>query len=395
MVNPQTLQVKYRPHTYDTVVGQEHITTILRGLRINGGYTFSNSIIFYGTAGGGKTTISRIYAQSVNCQNPNNGEACGVCESCVAFAKGVYPDFIEIDGASYGKVEDARQLIQMFNQYTIVKNGFRIILVDECHRLSKQAWDIFLKPLEEGNTNTIFLFATTEFDKIPSAIVSRSIVCGVRSASSQQIRDQLVRICKAENIAYNDESLDKISYVFRGKMRDAIKTLDMYVKSQGNALTINIENVEERILRVIQLSLFNKVDEAYTILDETFIDSSFSSVLNSVLATIMLYPNISNLSTMISDEHLLNFSKLIGRDVIKRVCRDFAELKPRNSQDFKLFCAIIADYGIKIMDREVSTQKTATQSRRRQFASNDGGSAVVRNTSTEVSVKLPSGWTIK
>ena len=370
----QILQVKYRPTDYESVVGQEHITNLLRGLRNNGGYKFSNSLIFYGSAGSGKTTSARIYAKSINCLAPVNGEACNKCENCVEFNKGSYPDFLEIDGASYGKVEDARKLIEIFNQYTINPNGYRIILIDECHRLSKQAWDIFLKPLEEGQTKTIFLFATTEFDKIPPAIISRSIVCQIKPANSEQIKKQLIKICKAEGIEYDEKIINKMSYIFKGKMRDSIKTLDMYYKANGNLLSANLENAEEKVLEVIQNAVFNKMSEAYAILDELFVDNSFYTLLNAVFSTILLYPNVVENNTSISDTKLQEFSTLVGRDTIKGICRSFAEYKPKTIPELKMFCAIIAEQSQKtnssVVSNDVDSLSTKTIRKGRNFIAN-------------------------
>lgn len=393
----QTLQVKYRPTDYESVVGQEHITNLLRGLRNNGGYKFSNSIIFYGSAGSGKTTSARIYAKSVNCLAPVNGEACNKCENCVEFNKGSYPDFLEIDGASYGKVEDARKLIEIFNQYTINPNGYRMILIDECHRLSKQAWDIFLKPLEEGQTKTIFLFATTEFDKIPPAIISRSIVCQIKPANSEQIKKQLIKICKAEGIEYDEKIINKMSYIFKGKMRDSIKTLDMYYKANGNLLSANLENAEEKVLEVIQNAVFNKMTEAYAILDELFVDNTFYSVLNAVFSTILLYPTILENNTSISEAKLKEFSMLVGRDTIRNICKDFAEYKPKTIAEFKMFCAIIAEQSQKTNGTAVSNSESVsakTIRKGRNFVAtmqvND-----TKESKSSVTVNVSSNWTLK
>ena len=344
------------------------------------------------------TTNARIYAKSINCLAPVNGEACNKCENCVEFNKGAYPDFIEIDGASYGKVEDARKLIEIFNQYTLNPNGYRVILIDECHRLSKQAWDIFLKPLEEGQTKTIFLFATTEFDKIPPAIISRSIVCQIKSASSEQIKHQLIKICKAEGIEYDEKIINKMSYIFKGKMRDSIKTLDMYYKANGNLLSANLENTEERVLEVIQNAVFNKMKEAYSILDELFIDGSFYTILNSVFSTILLYPTILDNNTSITEAKLKEFSMLVSRDTIRNICKDFAEYKPKTIPEFKMFCAIICEQSQKTNGTAVSNSGDSVSAKAIRKGRNFVATMQAKDTKESkpgVTVNVSPNWTLK
>ena len=164
------LPLKYRPMTFDDVVGQEHVVRTLKHAIESG--RIANAYLFVGPRGIGKTTTSRIFAKALNCLHPNGAEPCGKCENCVQIAEGRALDVMELDGASHNKVEDVRPIIEAV-QFKPAASKYKIFIIDECHMLSTAAWNALLKTLEEPPPYVKFIFATTEGDKVLATIISR------------------------------------------------------------------------------------------------------------------------------------------------------------------------------------------------------------------------------
>ena len=161
---------KYRPANFDEVVGQEHITTSLRNQIKNN--TISHAYLFCGTRGTGKTSIAKIFARSINCENPVNGSACGKCPTCVALSDPSSLDILEIDAASNNRVDEIRELREKV-KYPPVNGKYKVYIIDEVHMLTDSAFNALLKTLEEPPKHVIFILATTEPYKIPITILSR------------------------------------------------------------------------------------------------------------------------------------------------------------------------------------------------------------------------------
>lgn len=224
MEHIESLPLKYRPMTFEDLVGQEVISKYLSKL-IQRGQNAKN-IILAGSYGTGKTSSGRIYARALNCLTPTvEGSPCNYCKNCTAHIDKVYTDYKELDGATQGRAENIRTLVEL--AYTPPMFGrYRILLVDECHALSKAAWDSLLKVVEEPPPYLCFIFATTELDKMRPAIISRCQAFEVTLLDHATSVSHLKKICTLENIPHDDDALSLISYVSKGHPRDLLKNLE-------------------------------------------------------------------------------------------------------------------------------------------------------------------------
>lgn len=341
--NKHSLYTKYRPHTWSDVRGQNHIIKIMKGMLKRGTYKYINGIILGGTAGGGKTTLSRLFAKAINCQSEN--KPCNKCDNCLRFNANEYPDYIEEDGAEYNKKEDIAVLKDLANQYASVPDGLRIIYIDEAHALSNAAWDILLKQLEEGETRTIWIFATTEPNKIRTAIQSRCMPFMVKPLGSDEVKAELMSICDKEDIEYDDYSISKLAINYRGRTRDAIKILDMYYKSQGNFLDVDLASIEEEMAEILKLALFNKIEEAYKKLENliTVESHEYSRAMSNLLSSAFMHPAITPKG--IDIKVIESFKEMIGKE-LKALIELYVKYKPSSFDDMKLFLLTVTELGV-------------------------------------------------
>jgi DNA polymerase-3 subunit gamma/tau len=218
---------KYRPATFETVVGQQHITNTLKNAIKNN--QLAQAFLFCGPRGVGKTTCARILAKTINCTNLQpNGEACGTCPSCVAFQNGNSFNIHELDAASNNSVDDIRSLI---DQVRIPPQGarFKVYIIDEVHMLSQAAFNAFLKTLEEPPHYAIFILATTEKHKILPTILSRCQIFDFNRIGVDDMANHLASIAHKENIKYEDDGLHIIAQKADGGLRDALSMFDQIV----------------------------------------------------------------------------------------------------------------------------------------------------------------------
>ncbi|QMW01308.1 DNA polymerase III subunit gamma/tau [Spirosoma foliorum] len=218
---------KYRPATFDTVVGQEHITTTLKNaIKTN---HLASAFLFCGPRGVGKTTCARILAKTINCQNLTaEGEACDQCESCVSFSQNASFNIHELDAASNNSVEDIRNLIDQV-RYPPQSGKYKIYIIDEVHMLSSAAFNAFLKTLEEPPSYAIFILATTEKHKILPTILSRCQIFDFNRIQPGHIANHLAKIAEKEGITAETEALDLIAQKADGGLRDALSMFDLNV----------------------------------------------------------------------------------------------------------------------------------------------------------------------
>lgn len=222
----QVLARKYRPQTFQDMMGQQHVLRALCNAldqeRLHHAYLFT------GTRGVGKTTIGRILAKCLNCENGITATPCGQCTSCQAISKGNYIDLIEVDAASRTKVEDTRELLDNV-QYAPSVGRFKIYLIDEVHMLSNHSFNALLKTLEEPPAHVKFLLATTDPDKLPVTILSRCLQFNLQNMLPEQIQQQCQNILNTEAITFEPEALNQIAYAAKGSMRDALSLLDQAI----------------------------------------------------------------------------------------------------------------------------------------------------------------------
>ena len=236
MANEQhiALPLKYRPMTFDDVVGQEHVVRTLRhAIEAN---RIANAYLFIGPRGIGKTTTSRIFAKALNCSSPKGVEPCGACTNCREITEGRSLDVTELDAASHNKVEDVKPIIDSV-QFKPASSRFKIYIVDECHMLSNAAWNALLKTLEEPPPHVRFIFATTEGDKVLPTIISRCQRFDLRRIQTNDIVSRLKFICEKEGVDAEEDALLAIARGAEGGMRDALSSLDQLVSFKGSKVT--------------------------------------------------------------------------------------------------------------------------------------------------------------
>lgn len=218
---------KYRPQTFDTVIGQEHITTTLKNA-IKTGH-LAHAFLFCGPRGVGKTTCARILAKTINCENQTpGGEACNACQSCKSFDDGTSMNIHELDAASNNSVDDIRSLVEQV-RFAPQAGKYKVYIIDEVHMLSSSAFNAFLKTLEEPPPYAIFILATTEKHKILPTILSRCQIFDFKRITLQDTVDHLAAIATKEGIRADESALQLISQKSEGCMRDALSILDKIV----------------------------------------------------------------------------------------------------------------------------------------------------------------------
>lgn len=233
----QVLARKWRPKTFNEVVGQQHVLAALaNGLREN---RLHHAYLFSGTRGVGKTSIARLFAKGLNCVNGVTAEPCGECEHCKAIEEGNFIDLIEIDAASRTKVEDTRELLDNV-QYKPVVGRYKVYLIDEVHMLSRHSFNALLKTLEEPPEYVKFLLATTDPHKLPVTILSRCMQFHLKALEPQQISAHLADILQQENIPFEDLALDKLASAAQGSIRDSLSLTDQAIAMSNGNVTLSV-----------------------------------------------------------------------------------------------------------------------------------------------------------
>ena len=225
---------KYRPQTFDTVVGQSHITTTLRNAIKH--QQLAHAFLFCGPRGVGKTTCARILAKTINCEKQTkDGEACDKCQSCTSFNDGASMNYFELDGASNNSVDDIRELVTQV-RFVPQTGKYKVYVIDEVHMLSSSAFNAFLKTLEEPPPYAIFILATTEKHKILPTILSRCQIFDFKRITTNDTVKHLEEICAKEEIKADKASLQVIAQKSEGCMRDALSILDKIVSFTNGEL---------------------------------------------------------------------------------------------------------------------------------------------------------------
>lgn len=228
-----SLYRKFRPDSFDSVIGQEHVTKTLVNQIETG--RIGHAYLFTGSRGVGKTTCARIFAKAINCLSPVDGSPCGKCEACKALSK-PNMDILEIDAASNNGVDDAREIRENVN-YPPINGKYKIYIIDEVHMLTGSAFNALLKTLEEPPEHAVFILATTEVHKLPATILSRCMRFDFRLVSVDEIATLLCKIYDAEKKQYELDAIRYIASAAEGSVRDALSIADMCLSYSQGKLT--------------------------------------------------------------------------------------------------------------------------------------------------------------
>ena len=250
---------KYRPITFESVVGQENVTAILKNQIIKN--KISHAYIFSGTRGTGKTSSAKIFARAINCENPINGEPCNECKSCISILSGENTDVVEMDAASNNSVENIRQ-IRKEVMYSSTNSKYKVYIIDEVHMLTTSAFNALLKTLEEPPENVVFILATTEQHKIPVTILSRCLRFEFLRISTENIKKRLEYVLKEENIEYEEEAVKYVAKLADGALRDGLSILDRCLSEDSEKLQLTkirdiIGGIDNEIIDELTNSILN------------------------------------------------------------------------------------------------------------------------------------------
>jgi len=340
------LAIKYRPKKFKDFIGQDSVIKIILGQlkqkKIN------NNFLFLGTRGSGKTSLARVFASSLNCENIDEGfEPCGECDSCLTTRELRNLNVIEIDGASSSGKDDIKKVIEELN-YVAVGSRYKVIIIDECHALSTAAWQTLLKPIEDGIEGVIWVFASTEGHKIPATIKSRCTTCSFLDISIESLFKRLKEICENENFKYEDGALNLISKKADGSHRDSQTILDSISSFNEGDITISAFNEitnstnDGVVLEIIQKIGKSEKEGLLNLIGSLFTEGKDLNHLCSKLIDFLrdiYYINefsddsLSFINNKYFFDDLLKMHGVISSDEILNMIDSFAELKFKFKQD--------------------------------------------------------------
>ncbi len=302
-MNYQVLARKWRPHNFTEVVGQSHVVkSLINALQHN---RLHHAYLFTGTRGVGKTTIARILAKAINCENLQDANPCGACKVCRDLDEGRFLDLIEVDAASRTKVEDTRDLLDNA-QYAPNQGRYKVYLIDEVHMLSGHSFNALLKTLEEPPPHVKFLLATTDPHKIPVTVLSRCLQFNLKRLTQGQILAQMEFILQEEKITFETPALKLLARAADGSMRDGLSLLDQAIVFGNGAVandsvtgmlgTVAQQPVEDLLTALAQADALKIFD---TIADIANTQSDFGEVLQQLLQVLHRIALVQYLPTAI------------------------------------------------------------------------------------------------
>ena len=322
----QVLARKWRPKTFEDMVGQSHVLKALSNALDQN--RLHHAYLFTGTRGVGKTTLARILAKCLNCEKGVSSKPCNKCNACMSVDEGRFIDLIEVDAASRAKVEETRDLMDNV-QYAPTNGRYKVYLIDEMHMFSNHSFNALLKTLEEPPPHVKFLLATTEPKKIPITILSRCLQFNLNHLTSAQISKQIEKILNTENIVYDQPSIELIARSAVGSMRDALSVLDQTITYCNGTLkesevrmligAINSEDLHTLIRSLINSdseTLLNTIDSiSLQNPDYDILLSELLSLLQKI-AVIQLLPEDSK-NILKKDKILVEFANSMEKEDVQ------------------------------------------------------------------------------
>lgn len=391
-----------RPKVFKDVIGQEHITTTLKNEIMTN--RIAHAYLFSGTRGTGKTTCAKIFSKAINCINLKDGEPCNECENCLRIDSGMSLDVLEQDAATNNKVDDIRELIDEV-QYPPQEGNYKVYILDEAHMLTMGAVNAFLKTLEEPPTNTVFILATTDPQKLPVTILSRCQRFEFKRITAKDIEKRLREIVDSRGIFADNSALEIIARVSEGAMRDALSILDQTV-SMGEG-RVDYETVvgmlgilgRDKIFSLAESILSKDVESSLKFLDEMtdagkdpyFITKDLLEHFRNVLMTKIIANNPEEVVEASTEdiEKYRNQSLMAREGEIIKIIRNLqtAEEQSRKRAQGRIYlelsiiksCSAELDYGLDVIRSQVNSLEERLSS----------GNIVVKGTNegTNVTVK--------
>lgn len=307
----QALYRVWRPQNFQQVVGQKIVTQTLKNSITTD--QISHAYLFAGPRGTGKTSCAKIFAKAINCLDSQDGEPCNHCENCVAINENRLTDIIEIDAASNNGVDEIRDIRDKV-KYPPTQAKYKVYIIDEVHMLSTGAFNALLKTLEEPPAHVVFILATTEIQKVPATIISRTQRFNFRRISADDIAEQLIHILTEKDISYDDQAIAVISRAADGGMRDALSILDQVLSfgndhvSLENALEVTGDADDQSLAHYLSAIFNQNVTEALQTINTLFADGCSANRLIEgiieLLRDLLLQKNDAQLLTQMSYRQL-------------------------------------------------------------------------------------------
>ncbi len=387
---------KWRPKTFDDIIGQEHVTTTLKNQIAND--RIAHAYLLCGTRGTGKTSTAKVMAKALNCLNPKDGNPCNECEMCKKISQGLAIDVTELDAASNNGIDKIRDIIDD-TKYPPQEGKYKIYIMDEVHMLSMVAVNAFLKTLEEPPQNVIFILATTDPQRLPITILSRCQRFDFKRISIKDLTERLRTIVTAQGVLADDKSLDLIARVSDGAARDALSILDQAI-SMGDG-SVNYDNLVEMLGLVTNEYLFDitsaiiekNVEKAMVVIEKVvFAGKDMYLFIKDLIEH---YRNLLMLKVTSNPEEVLDMSleniKLLDeqskRIRVEEIMRDIrilqeAEGNAKLSKQARLYLELAAIKMCKI-EYDTSNEVILTRINKLEEAIKNGSIKVVQGNKTE------------
>lgn len=361
----QVLARKYRPKNFSEFVGQTHTTKTLSNALESG--RLHHAFLFTGTRGVGKTTVARILAKCLNCEQGISATPCGECDSCQEINAGQSMDLIEFDAASHTRVEEMREVLENA-QYLPSKSRYKIYLIDEVHMLSKSSFNALLKTLEEPPSHIKFLLATTDPHKLPITVLSRCLQFNLQKISVSDIKAQLIKLLELENIKFDESALEAIAKHGQGSMRDALSLLDQSIAyGDGQVLISDIKAMlslvdSDHLLKLLEAIIDNDAKQVLALSAQLSQNGgNLPSTLQSILEVLhqlsieLLLPNTHNdLSTLAKKTNQAQIQ--LYYQIITEGLKSFS-FAPNESIGFEMALLRMLAFNLNVDEAQVEKKK--------------------------------------